>query len=150
MERLRMHYQDNTHFVDGFKQCFDELVSKLYDADPMDVLACIDIECDFPNWVNTIVLEWIMPLVMECTNSGKDGKTAFAYKVNQILDTMRCSTERLTRGFTDSPDDNSDNEEEDLVWISDTQKQNLPPPKLCRMAVANLKSVTSSIQSMLS
>lgn len=42
MERLRLNCQDNTHFVAGFEQCFDELVSKLYAADPHKLYASQD------------------------------------------------------------------------------------------------------------
>lgn len=145
MDVLRSTWKENADFLAAFEQCFDELLCQLYIANAMDVCACINIECDFQELINDIVLEWIMPLlgrIKECNNSEWDGTTAIKHRVNQILDTMRSSTTKLSKGFAD----NDNNEDEDLVWISQEEKQNLPPPKLCRMAVAKLNDVTSWIQ----
>lgn len=135
MKRKRAMEQEYREIITGFEECVDECVKVLYVDNPFDLLTCIHAEESFQVEIDEVVSEWILPLVV---NSEPRCRSL----VNDMLNSLSKCVDKFEKGYSDSehPDD------EDIMWVSVVSRQNLPPPKLCKLASSSVGMILSTLK----
>ena len=130
--RAQVEYED---FVDAFRNAFEETLSCLYEVCIDDVLACIEVGPEFDAEAHNVVLDFIIPLMLV----PKSKRTRKIAAVLSVLDETITKFKPVYHPSWCSCED--DDCLEDVEWFMNPKLRSLPPPKVCRGAVATLSAL---------